>query len=137
MCCVARGVCGDMKLRPQVQLRFRDEGQWEGFKELASSEALSLNEWILRKLENGQPSGKLRGRTPVTTRSHPVGEEGSVAGDGEVVEFGGIEADEGEQAMTAEECRKISSSNFEAVKKGLENGDVVGAQTSNGVHIFQ
>lgn len=40
-----------MKLRPQVQLRFRDEGQWEGFRKLAGKEALSLNEWILRKLE--------------------------------------------------------------------------------------
>lgn len=40
-----------MKLRPQVQLRFRDEGQYERLKGLARESGLSLNEWLLRKVE--------------------------------------------------------------------------------------
>lgn len=39
--------------------------------------------------------------------------------------------------MTPEECRKISSANFVAVKDGLENGDARGAEISCGVHAFQ
>ena len=40
-----------MKLRPQVQLRFRDEAQYEQMKKNAAAAKLSLNEWLLRKLE--------------------------------------------------------------------------------------
>lgn len=50
-----------MKFRPQVQLRFRDEGQYIRCKDLAADEQLSLNEWILRKVENGR-EGKRESR---------------------------------------------------------------------------
>jgi hypothetical protein len=40
-----------MKLRPQVQLRFRDVAQFEVLRKSAQSEGLSFNEWILRVLE--------------------------------------------------------------------------------------
>lgn len=40
-----------MNNRPQIQLRFRDEAQHERFREAAERAGVSLNEWILRKLE--------------------------------------------------------------------------------------
>jgi hypothetical protein len=39
--------------------------------------------------------------------------------------------------MTPEECREISSKNFDAIKKGLELGDVAGSQISAITHLFQ
>jgi hypothetical protein len=42
-----------MKFRPQVQLRFRDEGQYVSVKQSAADLGISLNEFLLRKLENG------------------------------------------------------------------------------------
>jgi hypothetical protein len=52
-----------MKLRPQVQLRFRDEGQWELCTRAAAGAGVSLNEWILRRLENknGNDEGAAKG----------------------------------------------------------------------------
>jgi hypothetical protein len=56
-----------MKLRPQVQLRFRDVAQFEVLRKSAQSEGLSFNEWILRVLEakDGRVrdgvSGRVRG----------------------------------------------------------------------------
>jgi hypothetical protein len=41
-----------MKLRPQIQLRFRDLDQFQQWKERARKTALSFNEWILQSLEN-------------------------------------------------------------------------------------
>jgi hypothetical protein len=40
-----------MKIRPQLNLRFRDEGQLLEAKRLAGKEHLSVNEWVLRKIE--------------------------------------------------------------------------------------
>ena len=40
-----------MKLRPQVQLRFRDAEQFMDVKTLAGEEKLSVNEWILHQIE--------------------------------------------------------------------------------------
>ena len=41
-----------MKLRPQVQLRFRDAEQFLAIKDRAAVAALSVNEWILRQVES-------------------------------------------------------------------------------------
>jgi len=40
-----------MKFRPQIQLRFRDEADYARVKSLAAAEAISVNEWVLRKTE--------------------------------------------------------------------------------------
>lgn len=40
-----------MNNRPQIQLRFRDDKQHELIRELARAAGVSLNEYILRKLE--------------------------------------------------------------------------------------
>jgi len=40
-----------MKLRPQMQLRFRDVDQFVDVKTLAREEKLSVNEWILQRIE--------------------------------------------------------------------------------------
>jgi predicted HicB family RNase H-like nuclease len=40
-----------MNNRPQIQLRFRDDAQHERFRVEAERAGVSLNEWILRKLE--------------------------------------------------------------------------------------
>jgi len=42
---------GDMKFRPQIQLRFRDLNQYEMTKERASRAGVSLNEYVVRVLE--------------------------------------------------------------------------------------
>ena len=50
-----------MKIRPQLNLRFRDEGQLLEAKRLAGKEHLSVNEWALRKIEywvRGVPAQK-------------------------------------------------------------------------------
>lgn len=46
-----------MKFRPQMQLRFRDEKQYEAVKKVAAKEKLSANEWIVQQIET-----KLKGR---------------------------------------------------------------------------
>jgi hypothetical protein len=53
-----------MKLRPQVQLRFRDEGQWELCRLAAEKSGVSLNEWILCRLEESYGLGKVEGVEP-------------------------------------------------------------------------
>jgi hypothetical protein len=40
-----------MKFRPQIQLRFRDEEQYAAAKD-AATEVRSLNEWIVRLIED-------------------------------------------------------------------------------------
>ncbi len=40
-----------MSQRPQIQLRFRDQAQHERLKDEAEAAGMSLNEYILRKLE--------------------------------------------------------------------------------------
>lgn len=40
-----------MKFRPQMQLRFRDEKQYEAVKKQAAKEKLSVNEWVIRQFE--------------------------------------------------------------------------------------
>jgi hypothetical protein len=40
-----------MKIRPQIQLRFRDVEQHERVKRAAAEAAVSVNEWIVRRLE--------------------------------------------------------------------------------------
>jgi hypothetical protein len=40
-----------MKFRPQVTLRLRDEGQWKGMVAQAEKEGVSLNEWLLERVE--------------------------------------------------------------------------------------
>ena len=71
-----------MNLRPQVQLRFRNIPQFLRIKELASSAGLSVNEWILRQIENGK--GSLTGKTPPdgaeVTRSSRVPTPSSLPG---------------------------------------------------------
>jgi hypothetical protein len=42
-----------MKLRPQFQLRFRDAEQFLEFKKAAQRKAVSMNEYILGRLESG------------------------------------------------------------------------------------
>lgn len=42
-----------MKHRPQVQLRFRDEEQYFATKAKAANSGLSLNEFLVRLLEQG------------------------------------------------------------------------------------
>lgn len=40
-----------MKLRPQIQLRFRDEEQWERAKKMAEKAEVSLNEYVVLAIE--------------------------------------------------------------------------------------
>jgi hypothetical protein len=61
-----------MKFRPQVQLRFRDEVQYLELKTAAKAIDISLNEFILRKLENGQATTQQR-------RAMAVADEGNAA----------------------------------------------------------
>lgn len=56
-----------MKFRPQVQLRFRDEAQFSLVRDSAKASQLSVNEWILRRLENGDVH-QLRGSALVETQ---------------------------------------------------------------------
>jgi hypothetical protein len=42
-----------MKLRPQFQLRLRDEAQFHQVKALADVAGLSVNEWLVRQIERG------------------------------------------------------------------------------------
>ena len=64
-----------MKFRPQIQLRFRSVEQYEAFKAKAAKEAPSLNEFILRKLEdNGIPQ-----TTKQQRRAMAVAVEGDAA----------------------------------------------------------
>lgn len=42
-----------MILRPQFQLRLRSEGQFAGFKNSAVAAGVSMNEWFLRRIEDG------------------------------------------------------------------------------------
>lgn len=46
-----------MKFRPQIQLRFRDEEQYLRVKLEASAVSVSLNEFVLRKLESVEQGG--------------------------------------------------------------------------------
>lgn len=46
-----------MKLRPQIQLRFRDQKQWDVCRLEAEESGISLNEWILNKIEGGVKNG--------------------------------------------------------------------------------
>jgi hypothetical protein len=55
-----------MKLRPQVQLRFRDERQWESCKSAVSESGVSLNEWVLLKIEGSKVLPEKPGRTRST-----------------------------------------------------------------------
>ena len=50
-----------MKFRPQVQLRFRDEEQFEAVKKAAEGLELSVNEWVVRQVEQGL--GVKKGKT--------------------------------------------------------------------------
>lgn len=40
-----------MKVRPQIQLRFRDEEQWERAKKMAEKAEVSLNEYVVLAIE--------------------------------------------------------------------------------------
>ncbi len=42
-----------MKFRPQIQLRFRDEAQFLSIKNLALVSGLSVNEFVIQRLEQG------------------------------------------------------------------------------------
>lgn len=44
-----------MKFRPQIQLRFRSETQYIQFKDQASNESISVNEWMLLQIEKSNP----------------------------------------------------------------------------------
>lgn len=64
-----------MKFRPQVQLRFRDEFQFEQMKAAATAASLSLNEFVLRKLEaeNGKSGGSDSKQVQRITGDVPAG----------------------------------------------------------------
>lgn len=47
-----------MKFRPQIQLRFRDVEQYALVKDRAAKQSLSVNEFIVRKLEETDVQGK-------------------------------------------------------------------------------
>lgn len=53
-----------MKLRPQVQLRFRDAEQFLAVKARAAGHGLSVNEWILQRIEHKAPSLRGEGVMP-------------------------------------------------------------------------
>jgi predicted HicB family RNase H-like nuclease len=40
-----------MKLRPHFDLRFRDAEQFMEVQELAKKSGISMNEWLIRKIE--------------------------------------------------------------------------------------
>jgi hypothetical protein len=52
-----------MRLRPQFQLRFRDEDQFVAFQKQAAQADISMNEWLLQKIEAG----------PLVTLKTPAG----------------------------------------------------------------
>lgn len=64
-----------MKLRPQFNLRFRDVAQFEWAMDESAREHVSMNEWVLRRLEgvNGRTTG---------------GNSGEIGNNSEVVERG-------------------------------------------------
>jgi predicted HicB family RNase H-like nuclease len=47
-----------VKVRPNFNLRLRTEQQFEQIKELAQKCGISMNEWILRKIEAEGPRRK-------------------------------------------------------------------------------
>lgn len=51
-----------MKFRPQIQLRFRSETQYNQFKDQALKESISVNEWMLLQIEKSNPG--LTGEVP-------------------------------------------------------------------------
>lgn len=81
----------DMKFRPQVQLRFRDEGQYEGCKGRAAGEGVSLNEWVLRQIE-GDYVGVRKKVVEVEVGGVVVKEKKGKGEKGEKGEKGGLRA---------------------------------------------
>jgi hypothetical protein len=65
-----------MKFRPQIQLRFRSEEQYTHVKALASKIGISINEWILQKLE--ETERLVRKGKPQATGQKPDEVEGGV-----------------------------------------------------------
>src|SRR6185437_16699641 len=63
-----------MKLRPQIQLRFRDMSQYEMTKEFASREGISLNEYVVRCLEDRGATPPLPQETRVRVRKGKGGD---------------------------------------------------------------
>ncbi len=58
-----------MNLRPTFQLRLRDESQFMLWRQLALSAGLSMNEWILRRVQGDEAQA-------VSLREDRVREEG-------------------------------------------------------------
>ncbi len=81
-----------MKFRPQVQLRFRDEVQYTSVKGAAASEAISVNEWVLQRIESkigGQNgSGQVAG---VESPSEVQGVRGGVREHGRAKRSGAVQ----------------------------------------------
>lgn len=47
-----------MKFRPRIQLQVRSIEQYDSIKEIAEKESASVNEWILRVIEEARPGLK-------------------------------------------------------------------------------
>jgi len=73
-----------LKFRPQVQLRFRGPEQFAAIKKAALRESLSVNEWILMKIEGSRETEKLvrKGDTRPAKRSAATEHHGPDAGGG-------------------------------------------------------
>lgn len=88
-----------MKHRPQVQLRFRDEWQYFEAKKRAAEAGLSLNEYLVRLIGNGEVEAKGEGST--TKAAEPKTQERRPAGGVKmkVEEFMGLSAAEKQRAI--------------------------------------
>jgi hypothetical protein len=127
-----------MKFRPQIQLRFRDEGQYVLVKDLAAKDGLSLNEWILRKVENGGnqrqggtvsnvvSSGRVLRGTRKSGKRRDSGSVGQTPAAGASTDrgtdFGGVQKDRGKQkseTMSREKYNNLSKSDqLRAMREG-------------------
>jgi len=59
-----------MKFRPQVQLRFRSEEHYETVKALAAKAELSLNEYVLVKIDAGHSVAAPTENEKATKKGH-------------------------------------------------------------------
>lgn len=66
-----------MKFRPQVQLRFRDEAQYEAVKAAAVNCGVSVNEYIVQNLEKVAKNGRVA-KQVVSVSMEPDGAQGPV-----------------------------------------------------------
>jgi hypothetical protein len=109
-----------MKLRPQMQLRFRDEAQFEQMSAMAAARGLSMNEWVLRQVEESEDLKRglasVAGLLRIPVRGVSSGYKASETGSVSAVETGVEEGGKGDEPSVVQPGGEGRS----------EGGDVVG-----------